>query len=64
MPDWLAERFAGLEDDVATRRLVAAAVCAEQAVELIDQGVTDIHFYTMNRADLVFAICHLIGVRA
>ena len=64
VPAWLAERFAGLEDDVATRRLVAAAVCAEQAVELIDQGVTDIHFYTMNRADLVFAICHLIGVRA
>ena len=64
VPAWLAERFAGLEDDVATRRLVAAAVCAEHAVELIDQGVTDIHFYTMNRADLVFAICHLIGVRA
>ena len=63
VPAWLAERFAGLEDDVATRRLVAAAVCAEQAVELIDQGVTDLHFYTMNRADLVFAICHLVGVR-
>ena len=64
VPRWLAERFKGLDDDVATRRLVAAAVCAEQVIDLIDQGVTDLHFYTMNRADLVFAICHLIGVRA
>jgi methylenetetrahydrofolate reductase (NADPH) len=64
VPDWLAERFDGLEDDPVTRRLVAAAVCAEQVIDLIDQGVREFHFYTMNRADLVFAICHLIGVRA
>ena len=64
VPGWLAERFEGLEDDAATRRLVAAAVCAEQVVDLIDHGVTDLHFYTMNKADLVFAICHLIGLRA
>ena len=63
IPDWFAERFAGLDDDVATRRLVAAAVCAEQVLDLIDRGVTHIHFYTMNRADLVYAICHLIGLR-
>jgi methylenetetrahydrofolate reductase (NADPH) len=63
IPDWFAERFAGLDDDVATRRLVAAAVCAEQVLGLIDRGVTHIHFYTMNRADLVYAICHLIGLR-
>lgn len=63
VPAWLAERFEGLEDDVATRRLVAAAVCAEQVIDLIDQGVTDLHFYTMNKADLVFAICHLVGMR-
>lgn len=63
VPAWLAERFEGLEDDVATRRLVAAAVCAEQVIDLIDRGVTDLHFYTMNKADLVFAICHLIGMR-
>jgi methylenetetrahydrofolate reductase (NADPH) len=63
VPQWLADRFEGLEDDPATRRLVAAAVCAEQVFGLIDQGVTDLHFYTMNRADLVFAICHLIGLR-
>ena len=63
IPPWFAERFAGLDDDVATRRLVAAAVCAEQVVDLIDRGVRHIHFYTMNRADLVYAICHLIGLR-
>ena len=64
VPVWLAERFEGLEDDPVTRRLVAAAVCAEQVIDLIDRGVTQLHFYTMNRADLVFAICHLIGLRA
>ena len=64
MPQWLADRFDGLEDDPATRRLVAAAVCAEQVIDLIDHGVKELHFYTMNRADLVFAICHLVGLRA
>jgi len=64
VPTWLADRFAGLEQDAATRRLIAAAVAAEQVVDLVDRGVTDFHFYTMNRADLVFAICHLLGVRA
>ena len=63
MPSWLADRFEGLEDDPVTRRLVAAAVCAEQVIDLIDHGVGDLHFYTMNRADLVFAICHLIGLK-
>ena len=60
----LRQRFDGLENDVETRRLVAAAVCAEQVIGLIDRGIQDLHFYTMNKADLVFAICHLIGVRA
>ena len=64
VPQWLADRFEGLEDDPATRRLVAAAVCAEQVIDLIDHGVEELHFYTMNRADLVFAICHLVGLRA
>jgi len=63
VPDWLAARFDGLDDDPATRKLIAAAVAAEQALDLVDQGVTDFHFYTMNRADLVYAICHLLGVR-
>ena len=63
VPDWLAERFFGLDDDAATRKLIAAAVAAEQVLDLVDQGVTDFHFYTMNRADLVYAICHLLGIR-
>jgi methylenetetrahydrofolate reductase (NADPH) len=64
VPAWLADRFTGLDGDAATRRLIAAAVAAEQVMDLVDRGVTDFHFYTMNRADLVFAICHLLGVRA
>jgi methylenetetrahydrofolate reductase (NADPH) len=64
VPDWLADRFAGLDVDAATRKLIAAAVAAEQVLDLVDRGVTDFHFYTMNRADLVYAICHLLGVRA
>jgi methylenetetrahydrofolate reductase (NADPH) len=63
MPDWLAERFEGLDHDPATRKLIAAAVAAEQVLDLLDHGVTDFHFYTMNRADLVYAICHLLGIR-
>jgi len=63
IPAWLAARFAGLEDDPATRQLVASAVAAEQVLDLVDRGVTEFHFYTMNRADLVYAICHLLGVR-
>ena len=63
VPAWLAERFDGLDDDAATRKLIAAAVAAEQVLDLVDRGVTDFHFYTMNRADLVYAICHLLGLR-
>jgi methylenetetrahydrofolate reductase (NADPH) len=63
VPRWLADRFEGLDDDVATRKLIAAAVAAEQVMGLLEQGVTDFHFYTMNRADLVYAICHLLGLR-
>lgn len=64
IPERLAERFAGLEDDPETRRLVAAHVAAEQVLDLMERGVEQFHFYTMNRAELVFALCHLIGVRA
>ena len=63
MPAWLSQRFEGLDGDVETRKLIAAAVAAEQVIDLVDRGVTDFHFYTMNRADLVFAICHLLGLR-
>jgi methylenetetrahydrofolate reductase (NADPH) len=63
VPGWLAARFEGLDEDVATRKLIAAAVAAEQVLGLVERGVTDFHFYTMNRADLVYAICHLLGLR-
>ena len=63
VPRWLADRFEGLDEDVATRKLIAAAVAAEQVLDLVDRGVTDFHFYSMNRADLVYAICHLLGLR-
>ena len=63
VPGWLAQRFEGLENDAATRQLVAAAVASEQVLDLVDRGVADLHFYTMNRADLVYAICHLLGLR-
>ena len=63
VPVWLTERFHGLDHDPATRKLIAAAVAAEQAIDLLDRGVTNFHFYTMNRADLVYAICHLLGLR-
>jgi methylenetetrahydrofolate reductase (NADPH) len=63
VPEWLAHRFEGLEDDIDTRKLIAAAVAAEQVLDLVDRGVTEFHFYTMNRADLVYAVCHLLGLR-
>jgi methylenetetrahydrofolate reductase (NADPH) len=63
VPDWLGHRFEGLDDDQETRHLVAAAVAAEQVVGLVDQGITEFHFYTLNRADLVYAICYLLGLR-
>jgi methylenetetrahydrofolate reductase (NADPH) len=63
MPRWLADRFDGLDEDVATRKLVAAAVASEQVLGLAAQGIKDFHFYTMNRAELVFAICHQLGLR-
>jgi methylenetetrahydrofolate reductase (NADPH) len=64
VPGWLAERFDGLDRDPQTHALVASAVAAEQVLDLVERGVGDFHFYTMNRADLVFAICHMIGIRS
>lgn len=64
VPSWLAERFEGLENDPQTSSLVASAVAAEQVMDLVERGVSTFHFYTMNRADLSFAICHLLGIRA
>lgn len=64
VPYWLAARFEGLENDPETRRLVAASVTAEQVIDLVDQGITGFHFYSMNRSDLVYAICHILGLRS
>jgi len=64
VPSWLARRFEGLEADGATTHLVAAAVATEQVMDLVDEGVKKFHFYTLNRADLVYAICHLLGLRS
>ncbi len=63
VPDWLGQLFDGLEDDPETRRLVAASVAAEQCRALHAQGVDAFHFYTVNQSDLVYAICHMLGVR-
>jgi len=63
IPGWLAERFEGLEEDPETHALVASAVAAEQVLELVDHGVTEFHFYTLNRSNLVLALARLLGVR-
>jgi methylenetetrahydrofolate reductase (NADPH) len=63
VPVWMATQFEGLDDDPETRRLVAASIAAEQCRLLQASGVNEFHFYTLNRADLTVAICHMIGVR-
>jgi methylenetetrahydrofolate reductase (NADPH) len=64
VPESMARHFDGLEDDPETRKLVAATLAAEQCTKLADEGVADFHFYTLNRADLAYAICHILGLRA
>jgi methylenetetrahydrofolate reductase (NADPH) len=64
VPAWFAHRFDGLDEDPKTRQLVAAHTAAEQCLGLLESGVKEFHFYTLNRADLVFAICHMLGVRS
>jgi methylenetetrahydrofolate reductase (NADPH) len=64
IPVWMAGHFEGLDDDPDTRRLVATSLAAEQCRRLHANGVHEFHFYTLNRADLIVAICHLLGVRA
>ncbi len=64
IPAWMEGHFAGLDDDPDTRRLVATSLAAEQCRRLHAEGVHEFHFYTLNRADLIVAICHLLGVRA
>ena len=63
VPAWLADMFEGLDDDVETRRMIAATVAGDLCRRLHAEGVDQFHFYTLNRADLTFALCHLLGVR-
>ena len=63
VPDWLARMFEGLDEDPDTRKMVAATIAAEQCRRLYDIGIRDFHFYTLNRADLSYAICHILGIR-
>jgi methylenetetrahydrofolate reductase (NADPH) len=63
VPEWLRHRFDGLDDDPDTRRLIAANVAIEQVHRLQEHGIQEFHFYTLNRAELTYAICHALGVR-
>jgi methylenetetrahydrofolate reductase (NADPH) len=64
VPDWLRHRFDGLEEDADTRRMIAAAFAIGQVETLSREGIDEFHFYTLNRADLTYAICHALGLRA
>ncbi|MDW8257924.1 MAG: methylenetetrahydrofolate reductase [Gammaproteobacteria bacterium] len=63
IPQWLADRFDGLDHDPETRRLIAANVAIEQVTRLRRYGIDEFHFYTLNRAELTYAICHALGLR-
>ena len=63
VPDWLRQRFDGLDEDPETRRMIAAHVAIEQVQRLRQHGVEEFHFYTLNRAELTYAICHALGLR-
>jgi methylenetetrahydrofolate reductase (NADPH) len=63
VPGWLRQWFDGLEDDAQTRQLIAASVAIDQVRRLQAEGISEFHFYTLNRSELAFAICHALGVR-
>lgn len=63
VPAWMSDMFDGLDNDAETRRMVAAHIAAEQCRRLLAAGIDEFHFYTLNRADLTYAICHVLGVR-
>jgi methylenetetrahydrofolate reductase (NADPH) len=63
VPEWLKQRFDGLDDDAETRKLIAASVAIEQVKLLKKKDIDEFHFYTLNRSELTFAICHALGVR-
>ena len=63
VPKSLSDMFQGLDSDNETRKLVATTIVYDQCIKLISSGIKDFHFYTLNRADLSFAICHILGIR-
>ena len=63
VPESLVKMFRGLDSDIETRKLVATTIVYDQCMRLISSGIRDLHFYTLNRADLSFAICHILGIR-
>ncbi len=63
VPAWLRERFEGLDEDLETRKLIAATVAAEQVERLQAIGFDNFHFYTLNQADLTYAICRILGIK-
>ena len=63
VPGWLVERFEGLDEDPETRKMIAASVAIEQVARLRREGVDEFHFYTLNRAELTYAISHALGLR-
>ncbi|MGZ6009819.1 MAG: methylenetetrahydrofolate reductase, partial [Rhizomicrobium sp.] len=63
IPAWLTRAYAGLDDDLETRRIVAAAVLAEQVQELRARGFSQFHFYTLNQANLTYAACRIMGLQ-
>lgn len=63
LPQWLREWFDGLEDDAQTTQMIAASVAISQVRTLQAEGISEFHFYTLNRSELAFAICHALGVR-
>ena len=63
VPDWLTRLYEGLDHDPETRRLIAAAVLAEQVEQLRAEGFDQFHFYTLNQADLTYAACRLLGMQ-
>lgn len=62
MPDWLAAHYHGLEDDLDTRKHIAASVAVDQCRTLLENGFEHLHFYTLNQADLTFAVCRILGL--
>ena len=63
LPPWLSDRFSGLDKDRPTQQMIAASVAIEQVRQLRAEGVTAFHFYTLNRSELSYAVCHALGVR-